>query len=147
MVALALIVCIGLLGGIAIGLQGPLSSAIGQRLGMLESIFIVHLGGLVAAGIGLACLGGGKLGQWQSLSALQIFSGVLGVVVVGSTIYNVPRIGVAAAITLIITGQLCTGALVDHFGALGVERQALTLQRVMGLGVVLFGVWLTLRRA
>ena len=58
-----LIIFIGLLGGMAIGLQGPFSSIIGQRLGILESVFIVHAGGANAALIPLIFLGGGSLGS------------------------------------------------------------------------------------
>lgn len=145
MLALLVIVVIGLLGGVAIGLQAPLASTIGQRLGMLESIFILHLGGGLAAGVALLFLGGGKLGQWQTVPPLALLSGVLGVIVVGATIYNVPRIGVAATITLIITGQLFMGVTIDHFGALGVARQAISIDRLIGLSVVALGVWWTLR--
>ncbi len=57
---LALILSIGLIGGMAIGLQAPLSSLIGQRLGVLESVFIVHLGGLMAVSALLLFAGGGR---------------------------------------------------------------------------------------
>jgi len=145
MLAIFLIVLVGLLGGVAIGAQAPLASVIGQRLGMLESIFIIHLGGAVAAGAALAFLGGGRLGAWQSVPPLALAGGVLGVVVIGATVYNVPRIGVAAAITLVITGQLFTGVVIDHFGALGVAARAFSLDRLLGLLAVAFGVWWTLR--
>jgi bacterial/archaeal transporter family-2 protein len=145
MLALALIVVIGLLGGIAIGVQAPLASAIGQRLGILESIFIIHLGGLVAVGLPLLLRGGGALGQWRSVPPLPLLAGALGVAVIGATVYNVPRIGVAAAITLIITGQLCTGVVIDHFGAFGVVAKSFSVDRMIGLAFVAFGVWWTLR--
>src|SRR5262245_51079058 len=145
MLGLLVIVCIGLLGGVAIGLQAPLASTISQRLGMVESIFIVHLGGLLAAGIALAFSGGGKLAQWQSVPPVALLAGLLGVMVVGSTVYNVPRIGVAATIMLIITGQLCMGVAIDHFGVLGATPRPVTLERLAGLAVVVSGAWWTLR--
>src|SRR4030095_4072345 len=85
MPSLFLIVVIGLLGGIAIGLEAPLSSTISQRLGALESIFIVHLGGVLAAGIALLFTGGGRLGQWHVVPPVALLAGLLGVMVVGST--------------------------------------------------------------
>jgi transporter family-2 protein len=145
MLGLVAIICIGLLGGVAIGLQAPLASTISQRLGMMESIFIVHLGGLLAAGIALAFSGGGKLLQWQSVPPVALFAGLLGVIVVGSTVYNVPRIGVAATIMLIITGQLSVGVAIDHFGMLGATSHPVTVERLAGLVVVLSGAWWTLR--
>ncbi len=141
----ALIVVIGLFGGLAIGLQAPLASMINQKLGVLESVFVIHLGGLLAAAIPLAFLGGGRLSEWQSLPWYALLAGLLGVIVVGSTIYNVPRIGVAGTVTLIIAGQLTMAITIDHFGFLGVETRAISIERMLGIGIVLTGVWLTLR--
>jgi transporter family-2 protein len=146
MTNLAIVVVVGLFGGMAIGLQAPLASTISQRLGWLESVFLVHLGGLVAVALPLLFLGGGRLGQWAAVPPAALLGGCLGVAVIGSTVYMVPRIGVAAAVTLIITGQLLTAATIDHFGALGVEGKPLTLDRGLGLGLVLLGAWWTLRR-
>jgi transporter family-2 protein len=56
-------IVIGLAGGVAVGLQGPLASMISQRLGMLESAFIVHIGGAFVALLLLLFYGGGKLAQ------------------------------------------------------------------------------------
>jgi transporter family-2 protein len=95
MTNLALIIVIGLLGGIAVGLQAPLASAINQRLGILESVFIVHLGGLIAVAVPLLFMGGGRLPEWHTVPPYTLTAGVLGVVVVGSTVLLVPRIGVA----------------------------------------------------
>jgi transporter family-2 protein len=145
MTNLAVIIVIGLLGGVAIGLQAPLASAINQRLGILESVFIVHLGGLIAVAVPLLFMGGGRLAQWQTVPPFALAAGLLGVVVVGSTVLMVPRIGVAAAIVLIVTGQLSMAATIDHFGLFGVLEKPLGIQRVMGLGLVLLGVWWTLR--
>jgi transporter family-2 protein len=142
---LYVIVFIGLLGGIAIGLQAPLASMINQRLGVLESVFIVHLGGLIAVSVPLILLGGGKLGLWQSVPWYALGAGFLGVVVVGATVFMVPRIGVAGAITLITTGQLFIAATIDHFGALEVSVSPISAERLLGLAIVLVGVWQTLR--
>lgn len=142
---LALIVVIGLAGGMAVALQAPLASAIGQRLGMLESVFIVHLGGLLVVAVPLLLMGGGRLAQWQTVPPLNLAAGVFGVAVVASTVFTVPRIGAAAAIVLIITGQLFIAAMIDHFGLFGVILKPLSLHRFMGLALVLLGAWWALR--
>jgi hypothetical protein len=58
---------VGLFGGLAIGLQAPLASIISQRIGILESVFIIHLGGLIAVVLLLLLNKGGNLDQWQTL--------------------------------------------------------------------------------
>jgi transporter family-2 protein len=52
---------------------------------------------------------------------------------------------VAASITAIVAGQLVIGAVLDHFGFLGAATRSMDLARLVGLLVVLAGVWLTVR--
>ncbi|HET7144185.1 MAG TPA: DMT family transporter, partial [Anaerolineales bacterium] len=67
MQSIILIILIGLIGGIAVGIQAPMSSIISQRLGVLESVFIIHMGGAIAALIPLLYYDGAKLSQWRSV--------------------------------------------------------------------------------
>jgi len=140
-----LIILIGLFGGVAVGLQSPLASMISQQLGVFESVFIVHLGGALIALIPLLYLGGGKLSQWRSVPWYALAAGVFGLVVIASISYMIPRIGIAAAITTIVAGQLLVGTILDHFGLLGAAEKSLEPTRIFGLVVVLAGVWLTVK--
>jgi bacterial/archaeal transporter family-2 protein len=145
MESIVLIILIGLAGGVAVGLQSPLASLLSQRLGVFESIFIVHLGGALAALIPLLVFSGGKLGQWRSVPWYALAAGVFGLVVIGAISYMIPRIGVAGSIITIVAGQLLVGTILDHFGLLGAAEKPLVATRVIGLMVVLAGVWLTVR--
>jgi bacterial/archaeal transporter family-2 protein len=142
---LLLIILVGLAGGIAVGLQSPLASMISQRIGTLESVFIVHIGGAIFALIPLLFYSGGKLNQWRSVPWYALVAGIFGLVVIGAVSYMIPRIGVAASIITIVAGQLLVGTLLDHFGLLGATQRSLDLTRAIGLGVVLVGVWLTVK--
>jgi transporter family-2 protein len=145
MESILLIILIGLAGGVAVGIQSPLASMISQRLGLFESVFIVHLGGAVVALIPLLIYGGGKLGQWRSLPWYTLGAGIFGLIVIAAISYMIPRIGVAASITTIVAGQLLVGTILDHFGLLGAVEKSLDPARVIGLVVVLVGVWLTVK--
>ncbi len=145
MESILLILFIGLAGGIAVGLQSPLASMISQRLGIFESVFIVHIGGALVALIPLLFIGGGKLGQWRSLPWYALFAGVFGLIVIGAISYMIPRVGVAASIITVVAGQLLVGTILDHFGWLGAAERPLDLTRVIGMIVVLVGVWLTVK--
>lgn len=142
---LLFIILIGLAGGIAVGLQSPLSSLMSQRIGTLESVFIVHIGGAIAALLPLLFYGCGKLGQWRTVPWYALVAGVFGLVVIGAVSYMIPRIGVAASIITIVAGQLLVGTLLDHFGLLGATQRSLDPTRALGLAVVLVGVWLTVK--
>ena len=138
-------ILVGLLSGVAVGLQSPLASMITQRLGMLESIFIVHIGGAIMIFIPLLFLKGGNLGNWRSLPWYALAAGTMGLIVVGGVSFLIPRIGVATSITLIIAGQLVLSAVLDHYGFLGVHIRPMDLQRILGLAVVFLGALLTVR--
>jgi len=145
MESVILIILIGLAGGIAVGLQSPLASMISQRIGTFESVFIVHVGGAIIALIPLLFYGGGKLGQWRSVPWYALGAGVFGLVVIGAISYMIPRIGVAASITTIVAGQLLVGVILDTFGLLDAVAKPLDVTRILGLAVVMAGVWLTVK--
>ena len=139
-----LIILVGLAGGIAVGLQGPMASMISQRLGIFESVFIVHLGGMLIALVPMLIYGS-KLAQWRSVPWYALGAGIFGLVVIASISYMIPRVGVAAAVTSVVAGQLLVSAVLDHFGLLGAAVKPLDLTRILGLGVVMLGVWLTVK--
>jgi len=139
------IILVGLAGGIAVGMQSPLASLLSQRLGMLESIFIVHIGGAVFSLLPLVFLGGGRLGQWRTVPWYALVAGIFGLVVIAAVSFTIPRVGVAAAITTVVAGQILMSAVLDQFGWLGATVRPLDAPRILGLAVVMLGVWLTVR--
>jgi transporter family-2 protein len=138
-------VLVGLLGGVAVGVQNPLAAQMGRRVGILESAFIIHLGGAVIAGLPLAFLGGGGLGRWRDVPWYALWAGGLGVVLVCSVSYIVPRIGIATAVSLLVAAQLGVGVALDHYGLLGLDLRPLEPGRLAGVGLLLVGAWLVLR--
>jgi transporter family-2 protein len=142
--AILLIILIGLAGGVAVGLQSPMSSMITQRLGIFESVFIVHIGGAIIALIPLLVYGS-KLAQWRSAPWYTLGAGFFGLIVIAAVSYIIPRAGVAASITTVVAGQLLVGTILDHYGWLGAAARPVDITRLIGLGVVLAGVWLTVK--
>ncbi len=139
-----LIILVGLLGGMAIGVQSPMSSIISQRMGMMESVFIIHAGGALAALIPLFIFGS-KLGEWRSVPWYTLVAGAFGLIVISAMGYMIPRIGVAGALITLLAGQLLVGSFLDHFGLLGATQRSVDIPRIIGLGVVMLGVWLTVK--
>jgi transporter family-2 protein len=144
MESVILIILIGLAGGIAVGLQSPMASIITQRLGIFESVFIVHIGGAIIALLPMLIYGS-KLSQWRSVPWYTLGAGIFGLVVIAAVSYMIPRVGVAASITTVVAGQLLVGVILDQFGLLGASVRSLDMTRIAGLAVVLFGVWLTVK--
>src|SRR5258706_4441788 len=103
--AILLIILIGLVGGVAVGLQSPMSSMITQRLGIFESVFIVHISGAIIALIPLLVYGS-KLVQWRSAPWYTLGAGFFGLIVIAAGRYIISRVGVAASISTVVSGQL-----------------------------------------
>lgn len=143
---IALVVLIGLIGGVAIGFQAPLASLMSQRIGTLESVFIIHLGGAIAACVPLLVLGGGNLGAWRSVPWYALGAGTLGLVVISAISTAMPRLGIMTTVTLVVAAQLIVGALADHFGLMGAAMRPITLARLAGMALLFLGAWLIMRR-
>jgi transporter family-2 protein len=138
-------VLVAIVGGVAISFQSLFSGVIGSRVGVIESIFIVHAGGMLLVAAIMAFLRGGNLGAWNTVPWYTLTAGLLGVVIVGAISYTVPRIGLASTLTLTIVAQLALGAVLDHFGLLGAVQRTLDLPRILGLFVLAAGTWLVIR--
>lgn len=145
MTALLLALAVGMVGGMAVCIQGPLASLMSERMGSLESAFVIHLGGAVAAGILLVFVSGGGLASWRAVPWYALASGVLGLFLIAALSYTIPRIGVTGTYAVIITAQLLLGSVFDHFGVFGVAVRPFDLERAVALGVLGLGVWLVAR--
>lgn len=145
MLAIIVVLFIGIIGGIAAGLQAPFAGLMGQRLGNMESIFVTYGGGGLVIALIIMFAGGGNLGAWRNVPWYVFAAGPLGLVIVGSLSYTVPRLGAAAATTLFVTAWLIISALIDHFGLFGTPLRALGLLRVTGIAALLIGTWLIVR--
>ncbi|GAB4311490.1 MAG: DMT family transporter [Candidatus Bipolaricaulota bacterium] len=138
-------VLVAVLGGVAIAFQSLFSGVIGSKVGVFESVFIVHAGGLLLAAAIMAFLRGGNLGAWHTVPWYTLTAGFLGVAIVGTISYTVPRIGLASTLTVAIAAQLAIGALLDHFGLLGAMQRTFDLPRIAGLVALALGTWLVVR--
>lgn len=145
MQSLVVVILIGVLGGLAVGVQSPLASMISQHLGPLESVFIVHLGGALAAALPLLVRGGGQLGAWARVPWYALAAGVFGVVVISAVSVTIPRLGATTTIILVVLGQLLVGLLVDQLGLLGAAVRPIDLLRLAGIGLVILGAWCVMR--
>lgn len=141
----ATIIVIGLIGGMAVGFQSPISGAMGQRVGGLGGSFIVHMSGMIISGVLLFLRGGEKIKDWNSLPWYMLCTGAFGVILYLCMSVTFPRLGGTMTITLIIIGQLFIGVLVDHFGWFGSPVHALTPSRLIGVLILLAGGYLISR--
>jgi transporter family-2 protein len=141
----ALVIIVGLIGGLAVGIQGPLSGAVSAKLGPVASSFIIHLGGFAASGLLLIVLGGEKIRDWQSIPTPYLFSGIFGLILYLTFSYTLPRIGASNAIALLVAAQMILAMLIDHFGWFGVAQHSIDLTRMIGVVLLIGGAFLISR--
>lgn len=75
-----------------------------------------------------------------------IGGGGMGIVVVLTITVVTPRLGAAATIGLLISGQLTMGVAIDRFGWFGLDQVPLTWPRALGVLLLAAGALLALRR-
>ena len=136
---------IGAIGGIAASLQASFTGTIGQKLGNVESVFITYVSGAILIILITLGIGGGNWSGWRTLPWYVFLAGPLGLVIIGSLSYNVPRLGGALASTLFVAAWLITSAILDHFGLFGVPQRTMNIPRILGIITLLAGTWLMVR--
>ena len=134
----------GLGGAVQIAVQGRL----GERIGSLEALTTAGvIGGVIAIVLLLAVrrsLGG--VGDAFSGPKWLLLGGVMGLFIVFSITVAGPRIGIVATTAFLIAAQFGLATAIDRYGWFGVERVAITWPRGLGIGLLLVGAALTLRR-
>lgn len=145
MLGIAVTILIGVLGGIAVGLQGPIAAQMGRRVGGVASSFVVHVSGAILSGVLLLARGGENIGNWRSLSWYMLGAGFFGVVLYLTINHTMPRLGATTALTLIIIGQLAMGIVIDHFGLFGAAVHHVDLLRMIGAVLLITGGYFVVR--
>jgi bacterial/archaeal transporter family-2 protein len=140
-----LVIIIGLIGGVAVGIQSPIAGAMGQRVGGTASSFFIHLSGMILSGILLFVRGGERIRDWRTLPWYMLGAGIFGLILYQTISVTLPRLGSTMMITLIIIGQLLVGIIIDHFGLLGVATRHIDVSRVIGIIALLVGGYLITR--
>ncbi len=136
---------IAILGGVAIALQGQFMGLLDRTMGTIASVFVTYVGGGLIIALILVAYRSGNLKNWQQVPWYALSSGLLGLVIVGSIGYVVPRLGVAKGFTLTVTSQFLIASLIDHFGFFGAVTRPMDITRSLGLGLMLLGVWLVVK--
>lgn len=138
--------CISALGGMTTALQSHFMGLLDQRVGTLESVFITYFGGGALIGLVMLILRGGNLAAGGTAPWFAYTSGALGLVIVGALGFSAPRLGLVTAFTIFVAAQFGMGALMDHFGWMGAAVRPLNASRLIGMAVVLAGIWLIVRK-
>jgi bacterial/archaeal transporter family-2 protein len=147
-VSRGLAVIVGIGAGCVVGLQAPINSRLGKTVGSVQAAsFSFLVGTAVLVAIAAFVRGGlGNLGQVGHAPWWALIGGLLGAVYVTVALIAVRTLGASGLSAVVITGQLAISVAIDRFGLLGVARQPVGVQRVLGLVLLAAGVVLVVRR-
>ncbi len=139
---------IAALAGVTMALQGTMNSALGKKIGLLETVFVVNLVGLTLLILMLFVfrLGSGSIAALSQVPWYLYLGGILGVIITYGVIRSIPKVGVAPATTAIILGQVFTAGLIDSLGLFGMNKLPFNWCRVAGTLLMAGGAWLILRK-
>ena len=144
----ALAVVMSISAGFAGSIQAAALGKLGDRVGTIEAVgfstLVAGTTGIVVLLVARRSLHG--LGSSAHQPIWMWLGGILSAFIVLSITFAAPKIGVAAAIGLVITGNLVVAAAIDRFGWFGVDRIALDWTRVVGILLLAAGAALLLRQ-
>lgn len=140
-------VILGAGAGCLVGMQAPINSRLGKAIGSIQAAtfsFLVGTAALVL--LALALRGGLGFSHVAQAPWWALVGGLLGAVYVSVALLAVRKLGASGLSAVVITGQLAISVVIDRFGLLGVARQHVGVQRVLGLALLAAGVLLVVRR-
>lgn len=137
---------LGIIAGAFIAIQAPINAELARGLGQpVAAAAISFLSGAVILGIVTAMLSQSQ-GMWPNWRTpplwMFVVGGALGAAYVTSAVILAPKLGAAALMAFLVTGQLLAGLAVDRIGFLGMAVREITLGRLTGAVLLLAGALL-----
>ena len=135
---------IALAAGVALATQSAINTQLAKAMSG-EAVIATFISFAVGT-IVLFFIAWVKTDLWGNLSTIpsqpwwKLIGGVLGAVVVFTTVLLAPKLGITAMLFFIIVGQLITAATIDHFGLIGMPIREVNITKFIGLIIVAFGL-------
>lgn len=135
---------IALAAGVALATQSAINTQLAKAMSG-EAVIATFISFAVGT-IVLFFIAWVKTDLWGNLSAIpsqpwwKLIGGILGAIVVFTTVLLAPKLGITAMLFFIIVGQLITAATIDHFGLIGMPIREVNITKFIGLIIVAFGL-------
>lgn len=135
---------IALAAGVALATQSAINTQLAKAMSG-EAVIATFISFAVGT-IVLFFIAWVKTDLWGNLSTVpsqpwwKLIGGILGAVVVFTTVLLAPKLGITAMLFFIIVGQLITATTIDHFGLIGMTIREVNITKFIGLIIVAFGL-------
>lgn len=134
---IGVLMCI--LSGTAMSVQGVFNTRLSDKIGLLESNFIVQVTAAVLAALSLFWARG-SFSQIGSVNKLYWTGGALAMVITLTVMLGIKYLSPTVAISIILVSQLTAAALIDAFGLFDSEKIVFGLRKIIGLAVMIGGI-------
>ncbi|MEO6131275.1 MAG: DMT family transporter [Saprospiraceae bacterium] len=121
---------------LAVYVQSPVLSAFFSFLVGLLGLFLYILATRVPIS---------NLANIKNAPPVSWLGGLCGAFFVTAVVISVPRLGIALTFSILILGQMLITLPIDHFGFLGIPVREISLPRLLGVILVIAGVFLIRR--
>ena len=135
---------IALAAGVALATQSAINTQLAKAMSG-EAVIATFISFAVGT-IVLFFIAWVKTDLWGNLSTVpsqpwwKLIGGILGAVVVFTTVLLAPKLGITAMLFFIIVGQLITATTIEHFGLIGMPIREVNITKLIGLIIVAFGL-------
>ena len=132
-------VAMAIAAGVAAAIQAATNAGLSKSAGLGPALVLNTVIVLIAATALWAAMGASTTFFPTGASWVLYLGGLFGFVIIASLAFVFPKIGAAYATALMVGGQCVAALMVDHFGIMGMPRDPLTIQRVIGVALVAAG--------
>jgi transporter family-2 protein len=133
-------------GGL-IAVQPPVVARVADSVGALPATAINFLVGSIVLVVLVVMVGdAGSVGSVGDVAWYYLLAGgLVGAVYVATVVVTVNTLGAAGVVGATIAGQLTASVVLDRTGALGLEETPVSLERILGVALLLVGTYLIVR--
>lgn len=134
-----------IVAGMMISLQTVLNARMSHAFGAWATTTLVFLVGLLGSLLALVFFRGGEISALTEVKPLYSFGGFVGVGVVFCVMRGIQLLGPSIAISVVLISQLSFALFVDVFGWFGLPKVDLSFGQIIGLVVMLSGIFVLKR--
>jgi transporter family-2 protein len=129
-----------------IALQAPINAGLGKTTGTYPAAFISFaVGTLILGAIVVVSGKASGVADVTTVNWYYLLGGLLGAAYVFTALSLVPTIGAGGVAAATVTGQLTLSVVLDRIGFLGLDEVPFTLERMIGVALLLAGTFLIVR--
>ena len=131
-----------LLGGMAIAAQSSINGTLSVRTDVVTTAWLANVVAAVILWVLVIFFEPPQAATMFNVPTWQLSGALFGTFSMVAIVIGVPRIGTAATIVAVITGQIIMGLMVDHFGWFGNTQLRLDEKRIIAIALLAGALYL-----